>query len=240
MHWWDEAEARAHRAKTPAAAAQTLQQRLLSAGLDADLAFVPAYDLAQLYDLCADFVKLVESLLVAADGDRPAIRRHSLALARWARSAAGWVQASGPGFNQLLDSLDLDAGQLAEREVVAGAAAEGLPEEQPKVEGRYQRWHLLYERLDLKLASALVEERARRGLARSLARIYEQALLTLRAISGLEKEAAPRFRATARMLLEINTAWHFDLGPYHLGHGDLRPRGQLPPGLQTWLLLAFS
>lgn len=240
MHWWDEAEARAHRARTPAAMAQTLQQRLQSAGVDSDLAFVPAYDLAQLYDLCADLVKLVESLLVSSDGDRPAIRRHGLALARWARYAAGWVQASAPAFNQLIDSLDLDAQQLADREMPPEPEANGLPEEQPKVEGRYQRWHLLYERLDLKLASIDIDERTRRGLARSVSRIYEQALLTIRGVGGLEKETTPRFRPTARLLLEVNTVWHFDLGPYHLGHGELRTRGQMPPGVQTWLLLAFG
>ncbi|HLN64316.1 MAG TPA: hypothetical protein VK464_22585, partial [Symbiobacteriaceae bacterium] len=137
------------------------------------------------------------------------------------------------------DSLDLDPDRLAEREQVAAEENTAEPEAQPKVDGRYQRWHLLYERFDLKLESAGVDQATRQALARSLARIYEQCLLTLRAIGGLEKEPSPRFGATARLMLDVNTAWHFDLGPYHLGHGELRPRGQMAPGLQTWLLMAF-
>lgn len=239
MHWWEEAESRAQRARTPAAMAQALFQRMQMAGIDPDLAFGPAYDLAHLYDLCADLVKLTEALLEAADGDRPALRRHGMALSRWARYAAFWTQASAPGFNQLVDSLDLDPARLAEREQALPPEEAGRPEELPKLDGRYRYWHLLYERLDLKLASVGVEESVRQALARSISRIFEQALAAIRLLSRLEKEPNPRFGATARLLLEMNTVWHFDLGPYHLGHGELRARGQMPPGLQTWLLLAF-
>lgn len=239
MHWWEEAEARAQRARTPAALAQSLWQRLQGAGIDPDLAFGPAYDLAHLHDLCADLVKLTESLLETADGDRPALRRHGLLLTRWARYAAHWAQSSAPGFNQLIDSLDLDPDRLADREQPVVPADGGRPEEQSKVDGRYRYWHLLYERLDLKLASVGVEESVRQALARSLSRLYEHALLTVRLISRLEKDQNLRFGGAARQLLEVNTTWHFDLGPYHLGPGELRARGQMPPGLQTWLLLAF-
>jgi hypothetical protein len=239
MHWWEDTEARAHRARTPAGMAATLMQRLTAAGVDSDLAAGPAYDLAALYDLCADLIKLTQALLETADGDKAGLRRQALVLSRWARNAAFWTQATAPGFNQLVDSLDLDPEHLADREQVAAEENGAEPEAQPKLDGRYQRWHLLYERLDLKLESAAVPEEVRRALARSLARIYEQCLLTMRALTGLEKETAPRFRPTARLLLEVNTAWHFDLGPYHLGHGELRARGQMAPGLQTWLLLAF-
>ena len=239
MHWWEDTEARAHRVRTPATLGATLVQRLTAAGFDADLSAGPAYDLAALHDLCADMVKLTEALLETTDGDRPAMRRQALLVGRWARSASFWTTATAPGFNQLLDSLDLDPDRLAEREQVAAEENAAEPEAQPKLDGRYQRWHLLYERLDLKLESAGVDQATRQALARSLARIYEQCLLTLRAIGGLEKESSPRFGATARLMLDVNTAWHFDLGPYHLGHGELRPRGQMAPGLQTWLLMAF-
>lgn len=240
MHWWEETEARVHRTRTAAGLATTLRQRLQAAGLDEDLAFGPAYDLAMLHDLAADYIKLTESLLESADGDRAAQRRHAMALTRWARSASAWVQISAPGFNQLIDSLELEPERLAGREALPEEAASGAPEEQPKVDGRYQFWHLLYERLDLKLESAGVEEKVRRPLARTLARIYEQCLLTFRQITGLEKESSPRFGVVSRLLLDINTAWHFDLGPYHLGHGELRARGMTAPGLQTLLLLAFA
>lgn len=241
MHWWEEAEARAHRAKSSAALAQVLYQRMLAAGIDADLAFVPAYDLAGLHDLAADLVKLVEGFLVTADGDKEGLRRQGLVLARWAEQAHAWTVASAPAFNQLMDGLELESDRLAEREAAGpdGNLA-GAPEEQPKVEGRYRHWHLLYERLDLKLASVGLEAAVCRSLARLIARIYEQCLLTVRTLHGLEKESSPRFRATARLLLELNTAWHFDLGPYHLGAGRLRARGASAPGLQTWLMIAFS
>ncbi|HWI51621.1 MAG TPA: hypothetical protein VNT01_05710 [Symbiobacteriaceae bacterium] len=240
MHWWEEAEARAHRARTAASMAQSLFQRLQSAGVDPDLAFGPAYDLGRLHDLCTEFIQLVESLLEVADGDRDALRRHGLVLLRWVRYAYAWTAASAAGFNQLIDSLQLDAEDLAEREQLPPAAEAAPPEEQPKVEGRYQRWHLLYERLDLKLTACGVEEQTSHGLARSLARVYEQCLITTRRTAGLEKEASPRFRAVARLLLDLNTSWHFDLGPYHLSQGELRPRGSAPRSLQTWLLLAFG
>jgi len=240
MNWWEETEARAHRARTPAALAQTLWQRFQAAAIDPDLAFLPAYDLAQLHDLCADFIKLVDGLLTVRDGDLAAIRRQGLALVRWARNAAFWTQATAPAYNQLMDGLDLEVGELAAREEVAGEVAEALPEEQAKLDGRYRNWHLLFERLDLKLASAGVEERTQRGLARALARVYEECLVTIRLIGSIEKEANPRFRPMARLLLQINTTWHFDLGPYHLGHGEVRAKSGGVPGLQTWLLLAFQ
>lgn len=240
MNWWEENEARAHRAKTPAAMAETLWQRLQAAGIGPDLAFIPSYDLAQLHDLCADLIKLVDGLLLAADGDKAAIRRRGLALMRWAKNAAFWAQSTAPAYNQLIDGLDLEADVLAVREEQAEEVGAAKPEEQAKLDGRYRNWHLLYERLDLKLASIGVEASVQRGLARSLARIYEECLVTIRLITGLERETNPRFRPTARLLLQMNTTWHFDLGPYHLGPGEMRARSGGSPGLQTWLLLAFQ
>lgn len=240
MNWWEETEARAHRVRTPAAMAETLWQRLQTAGIDPDLAFIPSYDMAQLHDLCADLIKLVDGLLLAADGDKAAIRRQGLALMRWAKNTSFWAQSTATVYNQLMDGLDLEADALAAREEWVEEGLSAQPAEQAKMDGRYRNWHLLFERLDLKLASAGVDPSIQRGLARSLARIYEECLVTIRLITGLEKETSPRFRATARLLLQINTTWHFDLGPYHLGTGEMRPRSGGAPGLQTWLLLAFQ
>lgn len=240
VNWWEEAEARARRTQCAANLAQVLWQRFQAAGMDPDLSFVPAYDLAALQLLCADLVRLVEALLIVVDGDAPSLRRQAMALCRWAETAHHWTVISAPAFNQLLDSLDLEADALALREAVEPDGPELPPEEQPKLEGRYQYWHLLYERLDLKFASVGMEEAVHRGLAHSMARIYEQALVTVRMVGGLEKETSPRFRGIARLLLEVNTTWHFDLGPYHLGHGQVRARGGASVGLQAWLLRALA
>lgn len=239
MHWWEETEARVNRTKSAAAVAQTLWQRLQAAGIEAGAGLLAAYDLARLQELCSDLVRLVDGLLLIADGDRAALRRHGLVLARWAQAAEAWCQTTAPAFNQLLNGLDLDQERLSEREEVEPASGEtaGPPEEQAKLDGRYRHWHLLYERLDLKLASMGLGESVQRGLARLLARLYEECLVTFRLLSGLEKEANPRFRATANLLLQINTTWHFDLGPYHLGAGHFRSEGAGSVGLQTWLLL---
>lgn len=240
MHWWEETESRIHRTTTAASGAQVLWQRLCLAGLDPDLSYLPAYDLAALQALCADLVKLVEGLLEAADGDRAAWRRHALVLLRWARSAEAWTQATAPALNRLLDSLDLEQSELDAREEAAEeatAGADALPAEQAKLDGRYRHWHLLYERLDLKLSTMGLDERTGRALARTLARLYEECLVTFRLLAGLGRAQAPRHRATARLLLQINTTWHFDLGPYHLGSGHFRSDGAGSLGLQTWLLL---
>jgi len=201
---------------------------------------VPAYDLAALYYLCLDLVRLVEGVLIVADGDTAQLRRQSMVLYRWAERAHAWAKTTAPAFNQLLDSLDLEPEDLAFREEVEPEEEHLSPEEQPKMEGRYQYWHLLYERLDLKYASIGAEEAVHRGLAHAIARIYEQALYVLKAVASLEKDTRPRFRSTARMLLEVNTAWHFDLGVYHLGPGQVRPRGAASVGLQGWLLRVLA
>jgi len=238
MNWWEETEARAHRAKSPASLAQTLRQRLQAAGIEGDLAFLPAYDLAGLHDLCVDLVKLVNALMGVADGDREALYRQGRLLLRWAAHAEHWCEVTAPEFNRLVDSLDLDAEELEDREPLP-EEEEAAPEEQAKLDGRYRHWHLLYERLDLKLASAQVEPPVRHGLCRSLARLYEEALVTIRLIVELERDASPRPRATSRRLLQVNTTWHFDLGPYHLGLGQARARGVRSLGVKTLLMMAL-
>jgi len=240
LRWWEEAEARARRTPSPAGLAQTLWQRLKEAGVDPDLSFLPAHDLAALYFLCLDLVRLVEAILVAADGDGAELRRQVMALWRWSERARQWAHGSAPAFNQLVDSLDLDPEEVALREEVEPAVPQFSPEEQPKLEGRYEYWHLLYERLDLKYASLGVEEQVHRGLAHSVARIYEAALHLIRNLTALEKDPRPRYGQVARLLLDINTTWHFDLGPYHLGHGQMLPRGGAVVGLQTWLLRVLA
>lgn len=240
MNWWEDAEARALRARSPAGAGHLLWQRLQSAGLDAESSATPAHDLARLADLCTDLVKLLESVLVLSDGDLPGLRRQLLILQRWAQYAAHWTELSAPAFNQLLDALDLGAEALAGRADDPADPIDAAPAEQAKVDGRYHYWHLLYERLDLKFAAAGLAEPVRRGLARSLARLCEEALVTLRVIGSLEREGNPRFRQVARTLLDINTTWHFDLGPNHLGPGRARAAGAGTLGVQTWLLLALA
>lgn len=239
MNWWEETEARAHRARTPASMAQTLTRRLTDAGIGPEFAAGPAYDLGLLYQLCADWIKLVEGLLLQRDGDLSAIRRQALALARWADYAQFWSRSSAPAFNQLIDSLELRPEALADREVALQAEEGPAPAEQAKLDGRYHYWHLLYDRLDLKLASVDLPQEQHRPLARTIARIYEQAVVTLRTLWLIERDQQPRPGTLARVLLEINTTWHFDLGPHHLGPGELRAR-PTAPGLQTLLLLAFG
>lgn len=240
MHWWDETEARIHRTPSAAELGLGLWQRLVQAGLDPDAAFLTAYDLAALQLLCADLVKLVDSLLQVADGDRLAWRRHALALLRWTHTAESWTRETAAATNRLLDSLDLDPSTLAAREEAGEdePAGELSPEEEAKLEGRYRHWHLLYERLDLKLDSMGLEPAIRRGMARTLARLYEESVVTFRLLSGLSRDTQPRFGRVAKLLLQINTAWHFDLGPYVLGSGQARPDGGGTVGLATWLLLA--
>lgn len=240
MHWWEETEARIHRTTSAATLSEALWQRLVQAGLEPDAAYLAAFDLAALQLLCADLVKLVDSLLQVADGDRPAWRRHALALLRWTRSAETWTRETAAATNRLLDGLDLDPATLAAREEIEAdlPPADLRPEEEAKLDGRYRHWHLLYERLDLKLATMELEPSVQRGLARTLARLYEEAVVTFRLLSGLSRDSRPRYGRVVNLLLQINTTWHFDLGPYVLGPGQARPDGRGTVGLATWLLLA--
>lgn len=239
LHWWEETEARIHRTTSAATLGQGLWQRLVQAGLEPDAAYLAAYDLAALQLLCADLVKLVDSLLEVADGDRAGWRRHALALLRWANSAESWARETAAATNRLLDSLDLEPSTLAAREEVEAEPNGALsPEEEAKLDERYRHWHLLYERLDLKLSTMGLEEAVQRAVARTLARLYEEAVVTFRLLSGLSRESRPRYGQVARLLLQINTTWHFDLGPYLLGLGQARPDGRGTVGLATWLLLA--
>jgi len=240
LHWWEETEARIHRTTSAATLGQTLWQRLVQAGLEPGAAYLTAYDLAALQLLCADLVKLVDSLLEVADGDRAAWRRHALALLRWTRGAESWTRETAAATNRLLDSLDLEPSELAAREgpAVEEPAWARSPGEQAKRDGRYRHWHLLYERLDLKLSTMGLEEPVQRGVARALARLYEESVVTFRLLSGLSRDERPRYGQVARLLLQINTTWHFDLGPYVLGSGQVRPDGGGTVGLATWLVLA--
>jgi len=238
--WWEETETRALRERTPAALGLAYWQRLRAVGIDSDLAHAPAYDLGQLYFLCTDLVKLVDGLLAAADGDQLAIRRQAIAMDRWIRYALAWTESTQAGFNHLLDSMELDPAKLALREEIRPQFGVTLPEEQAKVDGRYRYYHLILERIDLKFASINISPDLHLGLSRSLARLYEEALVTLRLLHGCEREPNPRFSHISRMLLEVNTTWHFDLGPHLIGPGRLGTKTYGRVGLQTFLLLAFS
>jgi len=238
--WWEETEIRAHRERTPASLGLAYWQRLRAVGIDADLAHGPAYDLGHLFVLCADLIKLVDGLLTAADGDLVAIRRQTMTIDRWSRYAVDWTESTQAGFNQLLDSMDLDPQKLVQREEIRPKVGTAVPEEQSKVDGRYRYYHLVLERIDLKFASINIPPEVHQGLSRSLARIYEESLVTLRLLHGCERSDTPRFSHISRILLEINTTWHFDLGPHLLGPGRLNAKTAVRVGLQTFLLLAFS
>lgn len=238
--WWEETETRAHRERTPATLGLAFWQRLRAVGIDPDLAHAPAYDLGHLSILCADLVKLVDGLLTAADGDTTAIRRQAITIDRWTRYAVAWTESTQGSFNRLLDSMELDPDKLAQREEIRPPFTTALPEEQSKVDGRYRYYHLILERIDLKFASINIPADLHLGLSRSLARLYEESLVTLRLLHGCEREHNPRFSHISRMLLEVNTTWHFDLGPHLLGSGRLAAGSVGRVGLQTFLLLAFS
>lgn len=236
MTWWEGIEAYAHRTRTPADMAHRLWQRFGEAGIDPDLALLPAHQIATLVTLCCDFVKHTESVLVAADGDAAAIRRALAAIDLWLQQARFWTELSAKPFAQLLNSLALDTERLDESEFADDEGAARLPQEQAKADGRYRMWHLLYERLDIKLASTGADPQIARALARDLAEVYEEIMVALRAITRLEKESRPRFRTAARLLLDLNTAFHFHLGPHHFGQGEIRPTGAAAPSLRNWIL----
>lgn len=240
MNWWQETEGRAHRTRTPGDMAHLLWQRFCDAQIDPDLSFIPAHQIAVLAQACAEFIKLTESILMVQDGDRGAIHRALSATDQWAAQMQFWVERSEKPFARLLDSLNLDAELLASRDEASDPIEAGAPQEQAKVDGRYRNWHLLYERLDLKLASTGAEAKVARTLARELAEVYEECLAALRDISRFEKSSHARFRQAARLVLDLNTGFHFHLGPHHLGYGPVDPKGGAVPALRTWLLLYMS
>lgn len=239
MSWWDETETRALRASSPQALGQIYLQRFEAAGIAPAKAMLPCYDLALLGQLCLDYVKLVDGLLTVADGDRVGLGRWAALLGRWSESALHWAERSGPVLNDFLAGLELSPAELAERESVEPLLA-GAPDEQMKADGRFRPFHFLYERLDLKLASSGAPERVARGLARVLARLYDEAIWTLAELHRLEKESRHGYKRIARLLLDLNTTWHFDLAVYVLPHGRLREGAPSTPGLPTWLFLAFG
>lgn len=240
MNWWQETEARAHRTRTPGDMAHLLWQRFCEAGLDPDLSFTPAHQIAAFAQASAEFIKLTEALLVAKDGDRRAIHRSLAAIDGWASHLQFWIERSEKPFARLLDSLNLDADLLAAREEGLDTSTPRPPQEQAKVDGRYRNWHLLYERLDLKLASTEADAGVARSLAREIAEIYEECLAALRDTERLEKDARARFRNAARLILDLNTGFHFHLGPHHLGYGAIDLKGGAVPSLRSWILLYIT
>jgi hypothetical protein len=239
VNWWQETEARIHRMKTASDLALLLQQRFGAAGLDPDRTWLPAHQIAALIGSCSELVKLVDSLLLTGPDDTPALRRSLAAIDLWARQMEWLVAGSEKPLAKLLDSLEPDTPPPpAYQQIRPGGDLP--PEEQAKADGRYRNWHLLYERLDLKLAAPDVDAAVSRHLARELAEIYEEALVAVREVGRLEKEVKPGYRSVSRLLLDLHTAFHFHLGPHHLGHGAPDPARATPPAVRTWLLLYLS
>lgn len=236
MHWWDETESRALRARGSAQLALTLWRRLQDAGAAAELALLPAHGLAQLHAAGCDLVQIVDSLLVAPRG---AGRLHLMELAAWCRRAAFAVAESERPFLLLLDSLKLDPDDLRFREPGTEGPV-GAPEEQPKLEGRYQRRHLLYERLDLKLEAEGIPPGVRQPLCRDLATVYEEFLVAVRGIHRLQGEGRVRFGELVRLLVDLNATFHFTVGPRYLA--PARAEAGAPPGLGLpgWIALALA
>lgn len=241
MSWWEAAENRALRARAPAALAQTLLQRLEAVGLGGEGALAPCYYLGQAYFAAMDLVQICEGVLLAADGDRAALRRQALLLAQWARHALALSEQSQGPLAALLDRLDPDdrrtAAELAQATARAHAGGPGAPPAaEAKQAGRFQRWHLLYERLDIKLAAAGLPASLSRGLARELAETYADLLNLFDHTHALAGDAAARRREVVHFLLDAHAALHFGL-PHHLG--VYRPAGAPPAalGLQGWLTL---
>lgn len=236
MHWWDETEGRALRARGTAQLALVLWRRLQDAGCSPELALLPAHGLAALHGAGSDLVQVVESLLVAPQG---ALRLYLLELAMWCRRAAFAVTESERPFLLLLDSLKLDPADLDRRsELPPGAAA--APAEQPKLEGRYQRRHLLYERLDLKLEAGGIPAPARQPLCRDLATVYEEFLVLLRVIHRLQGEDRVRFGELVRLLVDLNATFHFTVGPRYLQPLRVEAGAQPGLGLPGWIALALG
>lgn len=236
MHWWDETEGRALRTRSGAALALALWRRLQAAGCDAEAALLPAHGLAGLYGAGCDLVQVVDSLLVAPAGG---VRLHLLELAAWCRRAAFVIGESERPFLLLLDSLRPDPEDLARR-VAAEPGAGGAPAEQPKLEGRYQRRHLLYERLDLKLEAEGLPAPARQPLCRDLATVYEEFLVALRSIHRLQGEDRLRHGELVGLLVDLNATFHFTLGPRHLAPARAEPGSAPGLGLPGWIALALA
>lgn len=242
LHWWEEAEHRAVRQRGEATLALGIWRRLREAGFDARLSLLPAHGLARLYLAACDLVQVTDSLLVAPAGE---LSLHLYELADWCRGAWAAVEWSERPFLLLLDSLRPDPEDWpAAAAAGTGAEATGpapAPEEAPKLEGRYERRHLLYERLDLRMEAEGLLAEVRRPLARDLATVYEEFLVTLWQVHGLLSAGErTRRRAWERLLVDVNATFHFHVGPRYLRPGPPEPGtpGSFP--LPGWIALVLS
>lgn len=241
MSWWEEAENRALRAKAPVGLAQTLLQRLEAAGLDGEAALAPCYALGQVPAATADLVQVSEGVLLAADGDRAALRRQALLLRAWARQTLVLCETCRAPLAGLLDRLEPDdrraAADLTRETAAAHAAlaAPAPPAAAAKQAGRFARWHLLYERLDIKLAAAGLPASLARGLGREWSESYAE-LLSLYDRTQTLLTGPARRGEVVRYLLDAHATLHYSL-PHHLGVH--RPAGGAPQALalQGWLIL---
>lgn len=237
MHWWDETERRALGHRGEAAWALTLWRRLVEAGCPAEAALWPAHGLAALYACGCDLVQAVDALLVAPAGS---LRLSLLELVWWCRRTAAAVAALERPLLVLLDCLRLEPDDLMAAVLAAGEEPVAAPpEEQPKLEGRYQRRHLLYERLDLKMEAEGLPAAVRQPLCRDLATVYEEFLAALHTLHRLHS-ARPSFRTLAQALTDIHATFHLVVGPRHLGWGRLEPGAPVVPGLLVRLMAALG
>lgn len=236
MSWWDETQSRLLRSKSPMELAQTLLQRLEGVHLGGEGALAPALHLATVVYAAADLVKLTEGVLEAADADRAALRRQAVLLLAWAQAAQRTVEEATPPLAALLGHLDPADRQEA---FVAFSTDRnpGSPAEQGKVDGRYRRWHLLFEQLDLKFASCGVAPSLARGLARALAELFDTLLGFADSVHLLTATAKPRRFEAARFLVDAHAAVSLSVGPRYLGMAANQAGVPAGLGLPAWLLL---
>lgn len=242
MSRWDEIEAKIHRTRSAADLAEMLRQRLIDAGCPAGPSMLTALLLAQAYFQSLDLVKAIDALLTEADGDRPSVGARLLQIREIAaglRHFALRLESPLTAFIEVIGEADR-LEEIADREFGETGLALS-PEEAAKIDGRYRDWHLLFERLDLKLASVGAGDRLRRGLARDISEIYEELISVVRITDDLASGRAPSIGRIARNLTEINAALHFHLLPNHLGEfisvpGEVR----VSPALLTWIVLFFD
>ena len=242
MSRWGEIEARIHRTRSAADLTETIRRRLVDARCPAGPALLTATLLAQCYFQSVDLVKIIDALLMEAEGDRSSVGVRLLQIREVASGLRHFARRLELPLVALLEAIG-EADRLGEVDVLesVGVGSASSPEEAAKLDGRYRDWHLLFERLDMKLASAGAGDRLRRGLARDISEIYEELISVVRSTDDLASGRAASIGRIARCLTEINAALHFHLLPNHLGESMNVPgEARALPALLTWIILFFD